>query len=102
MYQEWNSSCVHWNGLRKIQVWKRVTKALYFLTECVTPGRPDGSGSTMESERVLTYMQSTGRHFTKEGDDVLDEQLEEEIEKFVDLKMDQLRAYDAECRIRFP
>ena len=38
----------------------------------------------------------------KEGDDMLDEQLEEEIEKFVDLKMDQLRAYDAECRIRFP
>ena len=37
----------------------------------------------------------------KKGDDVLDEKLEEEMEKFVDLKMDQLRAYDAECRIRF-
>jgi aminoglycoside phosphotransferase (APT) family kinase protein len=38
----------------------------------------------------------------KEGDDVLDERMEEEIEKFVDMKMEQLRAYDAECRIRFP
>ena len=38
----------------------------------------------------------------KEGDGLLDEQLEEEMKKFVDLKMDQLRAYDAECRIRFP
>jgi hypothetical protein len=38
----------------------------------------------------------------KEGDDLLDERMEEEIEKFVDMKMEQLRAYDAECRIRFP
>jgi hypothetical protein len=38
----------------------------------------------------------------EEGDDVLDERMEEEIEKFVNLKMDQLRAYDAECSIRFP
>jgi hypothetical protein len=37
----------------------------------------------------------------KEGDDVLDERMEEEIERFVDMKMEQLRAYDAECRIRF-
>jgi aminoglycoside phosphotransferase (APT) family kinase protein len=38
----------------------------------------------------------------KEGDNVLDEWMGEEMEMFVDLKMEQLRAYDAECRIRFP
>ena len=37
-----------------------------------------------------------------EGDDVLDGEMEEEMKKFVDLKMDQLRAYDEECRVRFP
>ena len=37
----------------------------------------------------------------KEGDDVLDEKMEEEIEKFADQKMEQLKAYDEECRIRF-
>lgn len=38
----------------------------------------------------------------KEGDDVLDREMEEEMKNFVDLKMDQLRAYDEECRVRFP
>lgn len=38
----------------------------------------------------------------KEGDDVLDREMEEEMKNFVDLKMDQLRAYNEECRVRFP
>lgn len=38
----------------------------------------------------------------KEGDDVLDDKMKEEMEKLVGLKMDQLKAYDAECRVRFP
>ena len=38
----------------------------------------------------------------KYGDDVLDDEMKEEMEKLVDLKMDQLKAYDAECKVRFP
>jgi hypothetical protein len=37
----------------------------------------------------------------KDGDDVLDVKIREEMEKLVDLKMDQLKAYDAECKVRF-
>ncbi|KAG9197456.1 hypothetical protein G6514_001553 [Epicoccum nigrum] len=40
--------------------------------------------------------------FNKEGDYVLDGEMEEEMKKFVDLKMDQLRAYDEECQVQFP
>jgi hypothetical protein len=37
----------------------------------------------------------------EDGDDVLDEKMREEMEKLVDLKMDQKKAYDAECKARF-
>jgi hypothetical protein len=37
----------------------------------------------------------------KDGDDVLDEKMREEMEKLVDLKMDQKKAYNAECKARF-
>ena len=37
-----------------------------------------------------------------DGDDVLDDEMREEAEKLVDLKMDQLKAYKAECDVRFP
>jgi hypothetical protein len=37
----------------------------------------------------------------KDGDDVLNDEMREEMEKLVDLKMDQLKAYDAECKVRF-
>jgi hypothetical protein len=37
----------------------------------------------------------------KDGDDVLDDKMREEMEKLVDLKMDQLKAYDADCKVRF-
>jgi hypothetical protein len=37
----------------------------------------------------------------KNGDDVLDEETREDMEKLVDLKMEQLKAYDAECKVRF-
>ncbi|KAL6712090.1 hypothetical protein ACN47E_003133 [Coniothyrium glycines] len=37
----------------------------------------------------------------KDGDDVLDDEMREEMEKLVDLKMDQLKAYDAECKVHF-
>jgi hypothetical protein len=33
--------------------------------------------------------------------DELDDKTKEEMEKLVDMKMDQLKAYDAECKIRF-
>ncbi|ORX98427.1 phosphotransferase enzyme family protein-like protein [Clohesyomyces aquaticus] len=38
----------------------------------------------------------------KEGDDALDDGMREEMEKLVDVKMEQLKAYDAECQVRFP
>jgi hypothetical protein len=37
----------------------------------------------------------------KEGDDVLGDEMRKEMEEFVDMKMEQLRAYDAECKARF-
>ncbi|KAH8695720.1 phosphotransferase enzyme family protein-like protein [Phaeosphaeriaceae sp. PMI808] len=37
----------------------------------------------------------------KDGDDVLNDKMREEMEKLVDLKMDQLKAYNAECKVRF-
>ncbi|KAK7185458.1 phosphotransferase enzyme family protein [Paraphaeosphaeria sporulosa] len=37
----------------------------------------------------------------KDGDDVLNDKMREEMEKLVDLKMEQLKAYDAECKVRF-
>jgi hypothetical protein len=37
----------------------------------------------------------------KYGDDALNVKMREEMEKMVDLKMDQLEAYDAECKDRF-
>jgi hypothetical protein len=37
----------------------------------------------------------------KNGDDVLNKKIREEIKKLVDLKMDQLKAYGAECKVRF-
>jgi hypothetical protein len=37
----------------------------------------------------------------EEGDDVLDDEMRKEMEKFVNMKMEQLRAYDAECKARF-
>jgi hypothetical protein len=37
----------------------------------------------------------------EDGDDALDEKTREEMEKLVDLKMDQKKAYDAECKARF-
>ncbi|KAH8691774.1 hypothetical protein GQ44DRAFT_744697 [Phaeosphaeriaceae sp. PMI808] len=37
----------------------------------------------------------------KDGDDVLNDEMREEMEKLVDLKMDQLKAYDAECKVQF-
>ncbi|KAJ4348506.1 uncharacterized protein N0V89_009883 [Didymosphaeria variabile] len=37
----------------------------------------------------------------EDGDDVLDEGSKEEMRKLVDLKMEQLKAYDAECKLRF-
>ncbi|KAH3969883.1 hypothetical protein HBH64_151780 [Parastagonospora nodorum] len=37
----------------------------------------------------------------KDGDGMLDEEIREEMEDLVDLKMDQLKAYDAECKLRF-
>jgi hypothetical protein len=37
----------------------------------------------------------------EEGDDVLDDEMRKKMEKFVDMKMEQLRAYDAECKARF-
>ena len=37
----------------------------------------------------------------KDADDVLNNEMREEMEQLADLKMDQLKAYDAECKIRF-
>ncbi|KAF3003754.1 hypothetical protein E8E13_009688 [Curvularia kusanoi] len=37
----------------------------------------------------------------KDGDDALDDNMKNEMEKFADLKMDQLKAYDSECQTRF-
>lgn len=36
----------------------------------------------------------------KDGDDVLNDKMREKMEKLVDFKMDQLKAYDAECKVR--
>ena len=38
----------------------------------------------------------------QDGDDMLDDEMKEEMEKLVELKMDQLTAYNAECKLRFP
>lgn len=37
----------------------------------------------------------------KDGDDVLGDTMGEEMEKLADLKTDQLRAHDADCKVRF-
>ncbi len=37
----------------------------------------------------------------KDGDDVLDDETREEMERLVELKMEQLKAYDEECNARF-
>lgn len=37
----------------------------------------------------------------KDGDDVLDEEMRDEMEELVDLKMEQLKAYKAEYEVRF-
>ncbi|KAH9868111.1 hypothetical protein J1614_007183 [Plenodomus biglobosus] len=37
----------------------------------------------------------------EDGDDTLDDEMREEVERLADLKMDQLKAYDAECKARF-
>ena len=37
----------------------------------------------------------------KDEDDELDDEMRKEMENLVELKMEQLKAYDAECKIRF-
>ncbi|KAH8702979.1 hypothetical protein GQ44DRAFT_783020 [Phaeosphaeriaceae sp. PMI808] len=62
---------------------------------------------TMERAEARTFRKSFDVYAVywaalhKDGDDVIDDSMREEMEKLVNLKMDQLKAYDAECKVRF-